>query len=108
MVNLVKDISVLTDVTENTLNKFIPICQYCIGHAVHEAQTTMSDIVEIDLGFGELHIKLEDNCVRYRFIPSSDLEKSIVTTISTRNSPIISKLESNLQERIDRSYKELL
>lgn len=108
MINLLKDISILTDVNENTLNKFVPIYEYCIGHAVHEATCIKSDIVELDLGFGELHIKLEHDCIRYRFVPSKDLEKSIINTIKTHNSPIITKLESNLQEKIDRAYKELL
>ena len=108
MVNLIKDVSVLTDVSENTLNKFVPLCQYCIGHAIHEAECIRSDIAEIELGFGELHIKFDEDCVRYRFIPSKELEKTIVKTLTTHNSPIILKLESNLQEKIDRTYKELL
>lgn len=108
MTDLVKDISVLTDVTENTLNKFIPIINYCIGHAVHEADCTRSNIVEIDLGYGELHLKIDAESVAYRFIPSRDLEKIIVKTLTAHNSPIIMKLETNLQERLEKTYKELI
>ena len=108
MTDLIKDISVLTDVSENTLNKFLPLCNYCIGHSVHESQCTHSDISEIDLGFGELHIKVESDSIKYKFIPSKELETMLVKTVTQHTSPIILKLESNLQEKIDRTYKELL
>ena len=108
MTYLIKDVSLLTDVSENTLNKFIPTCTYCIGHAVHESECLQNDITEIDLGFGELHIKVDEGSIRYRFMPSKDLEKLLIKTVTQHTSPIISKLESNLQEKIDRTYKELL
>lgn len=108
MTNLIKDVSLLTDVSENTLNKFIPICNHCIGHAIHESECLQNDITEIDLGFGELHIKVDEGCIKYRFIPSKELENILIKTVTQRTSPIILKLESNLQEKIDRTYKELL
>lgn len=108
MNDLIKDISILTDVSENTLNKFIPVCNYCIGHAVHESECLKSFISEIDLGFGELHIKIDEGEIKYKFIPSNDLEKLLIKTVTQHCSPVISKLESNLQEKIERSYKELL
>ena len=108
MTNLIKDVSVLTDVSENTLTKFIDVCNYCIGHAVHESECLREATTELDLGFGELHIKVDEGLIKYRFIPSKELERSLVTTITQHTSPIIHKLESNLQEKIDRVYKELL
>ena len=108
MTNLIKDVSLLTDVSENTLNKFIPVCNYCIGHAVHECECLQEHIAEVNLGFGELHIKLDEGSIKYRFIPSKELENLLIKTVTQHNSPIIAKLECNLQEKIDRVYKELL
>ena len=108
MTNLIKDISTLTDVTETTLNKFTSVCTYCIGHAVHEADCLHEDITKVDIGFGELHIKVDEETIKYRFVPSKELEQTLVKTITKHTSPIITKLETNLQEKIDRTYKELL
>ena len=108
MINLIDDISKLTDVPCKTLNKFVPIANHCIGHAVHESYCSQSDITEIDLGYGELHIKVDASGIRYRFIPSKELETLLVKTITTKRSPIIEKVEKDLQEKIERAYKELL
>lgn len=108
MINLVEDISSLTDVSENTLKKFIPIILQCLGHYVHEQQCKKSDSCVIDLGVGELHIKLDKEGIRYRFTPSKELEATLISTLKTKTSPMITKLEKNLQEKIERAYKELL
>lgn len=108
MTNLIKDISILTDVNESTLNKFTSICNYCIGHAVHETDCLHEDTTKIDIGFGELHIKVDEEGIRYRFIPSKELENTLVKTVTKHISPVITALETNLQEKIDRTYKELL
>lgn len=108
MTNLIKDISTLTDVSETTLNKFTSMSMYCIGHAVYESRCLHEDVTKIDLGFAELDIKVDNESIQYKFIPCKDLENMLVKTITKNTSPVISKLESNLQEKIDRTYKELL
>lgn len=108
MINLVDDIARLTDVSEKTLNKFIPIANYCISHALYESQCKKEELCVIDLGYGEIHLKTDDNCVYYKFIPSKELEKLIIQAVTTKTSPMIFKLDTGLQEKIDRAYKELL
>lgn len=108
MTELINDVAKLTDVSSKTLAKFIPVSNYSIGHAVHESWCRQSDLTEIDLGYGELHIKIDDNGIRYKFIPSKELEKILVKTITTKQSPIIDKIDKDLQEKIDRAYKELI
>lgn len=108
MINLIEDLSILTDVSEPTLKKFIPVIGYCIGHALHEGICSRADITTIDLGIGELKLKVYSDGVRYKFVPSAALEKIIVSTIKNNSSPLLDKIDSNLQEKIDRAYKELI
>jgi hypothetical protein len=108
MVNLIEDVSKLTDVSEKTLNKFIPVCTYSIGHAVYESYCCKQSITEIDIGVGQIDIKVEDNTIKYRFVPSKELEKTLIQTVTTKSSPLIVKLDNNLQDKIDRAYKELI
>ena len=108
MVNLIEDLSQLTCVSDTTLKKFVPLITYVIGHAVHEGQCEHKDIVEIDLGVGDLHIKIDDDEIRYRFVPSTDLQKTVSKTVTSKTSPIVTKLHTDLQDRIQRTYKEML
>lgn len=108
MINILKDVSLLTAVSENTLKKFVPIITNCIGHAVNESICNETEITKIDLEVGQLHIKVADDGIHYRFVPSKDLEKVIKNTVITNSSPILRKLEINLQQKLDQTYKELL
>ena len=108
MIDLIEDIAVLTSVHENTLKKFVPSIRYSIGHAVMESLATKQEITKIDLGFGELHIKVAHDGIHYRFVPDKELEKLITNTAVTKTSPILNKVETNLQQKIDHTYKELL
>ena len=108
MINIIEDISVLTDVSTNNLKKFVNVANFAIGHAVYESICSHDDIVSIDIGIGELRVKHEENKIYYKFIPSKDLEKLIVDTVVNGTSPMITKVDSKLQEKIDRAYKELI
>lgn len=108
MTNLLEDISTLTEVTEKTLEKLTDVSNYCISHAVHEAQCEKKDITTIDIGIGELTIRFIDQGVQYRFVPSDALEKMIVQTVVGKTSPMITRVETKLQDKIDKAYKEVL
>ena len=108
MTNLIDDLSVLTNVSESTLKKFLPITNTCICHSIAESICAKKDITEIDIGIGELHIKVEHERIKYRFIPSKELESSLISTVTSGSSPIVKQVDFNLQEKIDKAYKELL
>ena len=65
-------------------------------------------ISEIDLGFGTLLIKLEDDSVKYKFIPSNALETNIKETVTKKKNPLIAAVDSSLVQKIEHCYKELL
>ena len=108
MTDLISDVSVLTDVPEATLRKFVPIVSYVISHSVHETQCEGKDLAEIDLGFGQLILKIDENSLRYRFVPSKELEKQLISAVTSGYSPLTAKITSNLQEKIESAFKELV
>lgn len=105
---LSSDLSVLTGVSEATIKKFIPLCNYVIGHTVHEQQCKSDELSEVDLGIGILKILVDDTHIKYRFVPDKELESMILQTIKTRRSPILTKLDCNLNDKLQKTYKELL
>lgn len=108
MTNLIEDISTLTEVTEKTLEKLVNVSNYCISHAIHEAHCEKRDLTTIDLGIGELTIRFIEQGIQYRFVPSDVLEKMIVQTVVGKTSPMITRVETKLQDKIDKAYKEVL
>ena len=108
MTDLLADLSVLTGIPRLTLDKLSKSMILCTSHAVHESQAESKDLTEIDLGFGVLYIKYDATNVKYKFIPSKALENQIRQTFESRTSPLITKAEHQLADRIKSTYKELL
>ena len=106
--NIIEDVSFLTNVSDHVLNKLINVTNYSIGHAIHESICEKEEFAMLDIGIGELHIKVEDDGVRYRFVPTKPLEDMITKTVLTKQSPIITKLDTDLQSKIDKTYRELI
>lgn len=108
MAPMIEDLSLLTGVNEKTLKKFIPLIKYIISHNVYENICIGKEITEIDIGIGTLVLKNDGDSIKYRFVPCKDLDKLILETVTLNKSPIVTKLEENFQERLEKSYKELL
>ena len=108
MMNLINDVSSLTNVSERTLKKLMPAVEYSIANSVYERHLAHEDLLEIDTGIGILHIKLSEDNIKYRFVPSKHMEEIIKQCIEYGTSPLLTKLTTDLEEKIEHAYKELL
>jgi len=108
MNDLTKDISILTTIKEDYLDNLIKKSEWCICSYVEETILKKENITKIDIGIGSLSILVEDNSIKYKFIPSEELENSIRTTIINDKNPLKLKLEKVLVDKITNVYKELL
>lgn len=109
MKDLLQDISILTTIPRDSLEKLASISQYCICDGINEMLSTLEDNVCVfDIGIGSLSIKVENNNIYYKFIPSTSLEESLIKTIDNEENPLVAKLEKTLVKRITKTYKELL
>ena len=105
---LVNDISSITGIQQFTLEHLVDKCNLCICHDVFESVYCRNDTCEIDIGIGILYIKLEDDMIKYKFIPSKKLEESVRTTVSTGVSPLIETVEDTLKSKVENAYNRLL
>lgn len=108
MTNLINDLSILTTISRTSLEKLVNNSNWCISHNVLENLLEKNPLTSIDIGIGTLYIKLEDNLIKYKFTPSKALEDMVSSTVTSKQSPIVNELESNLKERIENTYKDLL
>lgn len=108
MSNLTRDVSKLTTIPYATLNKLKDIEVACIGHNVYEGVLKNEQQITIDVGIGELIVKINPEEIRYKFIPSSHLEETIRSSVANKESPLVQKIEGKLRDKVMNVYKELL
>lgn len=107
MINILEDISTLTSINKKALDKLSNVAIYCINDAVVESLITDNDTVKVDIGIGELWLRLENDQVKYKFIPSAKFEESIVNTITNKSNLLEISIENSLKEKITNTYKDL-
>lgn len=108
MYDVIDDLKNLTTIDKSTLDRLMNLFNADICHCVCENMLNGETITQMNIGFGTLSIKLEDDEIYYKFIPSTQLEKQVITTIKTKSSPLIEKSEAALVNKIKDVYKELI
>lgn len=105
--SLVTDLSTITTIPVSTLEKLYDKQQLCILHKVSENEKRGEPITYVDIGPGTLYIKHENDELRYKFIPSKSFEKDLKEVILSGQSPLITKAEEALKDKITNTYKDL-
>ena len=105
--SLITDLSTITTIPVSTLEKLHDKQQLCILHKVSENEKRGEPITYVDIGYGTLYIKHENDELRYKFIPSKSFEKDLKEVILSCQSPLISKAEEALKDKITNTYKDL-
>lgn len=106
--DIIKDTAALTTVPEKTLRKLVSKVIYCINDAVAEMQAAGQNILDLDLGLGNLAIKVDNDEVSYKFVPSQDLDESIKSSVLNGRNLLEDALEAALVERLTNIYKDIL
>lgn len=106
--NLIRDISALTAVSNKTLTKMVGIAELCVCDYLNELDIAGDEIVNINIGIGTLSLLIVEDSIQYQFTPSYQLEQQIITTIEDKNSPLVDGIETNLENKLRATYKELL
>ena len=106
--NLIKDLSTLSTIKEKDLVKLLNKAVYCINDSLEETTLAGNNVLIEDIGLGSLYISIENNEIKYKFIPSKDFESSILKTVVSKKNPLSDKLEDTLVKRISNAYKDLL
>lgn len=108
MYKLVEDLSVLTTIDSRHISKLVDKSFICINDYVQEAIIQGENVINIDIGLGNLLINIDNNQLKYKFIPNNKLEKSIKETYINRANTLERTIESTLINRITNIYKDLL
>ena len=108
MNSIVNELSTITTIPMNSLQKLKEKEIYLICNAVEESAIQGNTLTEINLGIGNLIILIENGFVTYKFTPSSKLEKNLVNTIINKKNPLTNLFEEALADRVVKTYKDML
>ena len=108
MNSIVNELSTITTIPMNSLQKLKEKEVYLICNAVEESALQGKTLTEINIGIGNLIILIENGFVTYKFTPSSKLEKNLVSTIVNKKNPLTNLFEESLANRVVKTYKDML
>lgn len=108
MNKLINDLSALTTVSVHSLKELAEKANFTIAHTVFENIKSGNPLTTIDIGIGTLYIKLEDENIKYKFIPNKNLKALVCQAATSKESPLINEAEMVLNKRIEQTYKDLL
>ena len=107
MSSLITDLHTLTSIPIASLDKLVEKSMWCICSDIEESILDKNNITKIDIGIGDLYIKLEDDLIKYKFIPSSQLESAIKNTVINGKNILTDTIETTLAARFVNTYKDL-
>lgn len=107
MSNIIEDVSKLTTIPEKTLNKLIQKVIYCICEQIQEDILEEKELSELDVGLGTIYIKYAGDEIKYKFIPNTELEKSVYNTVVKKLNLMETALNEALAKKFIDVYKDL-
>ncbi len=108
MHSLIEDLSVLTTIPLNNLNKLLDKALWCFCDCVDESRISKENITSIDIGIGVISICVEDNNIQYRFVPSKKLESAVKAVIVEGKNPLIETAEDKLTKGMLEIHKSFI
>lgn len=108
MVTCTSDLSILTQIPEDMLNKIFNKLIIYINDIVEEALVNDINEVEIDLYIGKLVLNFSNELIRYKFIPYDELKRSLHNTIINKQNLLENILDTSLCEKLKETYKEFI
>lgn len=107
MSKLTNDLSVITTIPENILDKLNDKALLCIAHDFHESILKNKAETTVDIGYGILTIINEDDIIKYKFQPNDTLEKTLIDISLGKKEPLQKTLEEHLCAKIIKTYKDI-
>ena len=105
--DILEQVTDITTIPQHSLQRLMTVINYCICNSVYESKLTHEPLTSMNIGIGILQIENTGRALNYKFIPSQQLEKGLVKTITTDVNPLTDKLETTFTQRIIKTYKDM-
>ena len=109
MYKIKEDLNKTTNLSYELMDRVTNKIKYFICDDILDSLLGENDTTEIDIGIGTLVIYVDktNNAIKYKFVPSKELEDSINYTVVELKSPLKERASKGLSSRVGEIYKEL-
>lgn len=108
MIDIVENVSKLTTIPKQSLDKLNEKVVWCICDGFEQDVLDNKKYSELDLGIGILYISNTEDDIKYKFKPSELLENNIRATAVEGKNPLVVNLEKRLADKIVNTYKDII
>lgn len=108
MTDIIDDLSKLTGVSGQLLGKLRDASLCCVVDSVIEARGRNDAAADVDLGIGTLSMRVVDDEVIYKFVPSKGLEGAVRKAVLDDTNELEVRLEHSFSSKMTSLYKDLL
>lgn len=102
------DLSKLSNIPVEYLNKLFSLCAFIIGNSVYESMLSSDSVTELDFEFGKLIVKSDLKDIKMKFIPNDDLEMDLKNINQGGEPALKHKLEKAVVAKLIDMYKEII
>ena len=106
--NVIKDLSTLTTIPEDTLRSLVDKLEYCICDNIEETMIKGETQCGLDIGIGILYISFSNGELKYHLKPRAKINDSIVNVLKNKMNVLTNKVESTLIDKVTNTYKDLI
>lgn len=107
-IKAIENVSKLTTIPEKNLTRLQDIYALVVCDAVEDSLLAGDTVANVDIGFGTLGVKFEDNELRFRFKPSAKFEEELIDTLVNKRNSLTHEIEKSLVSKIVQTYKDLM
>lgn len=108
MIDLLNKLSIVTTIDKKALSKLAEKAEWCICDGIYTSSIENNYRCFFDIGIGTVGVDYSaGDEVKYKFIPSKELEKEVLSTIVNKKNPLVLKAEASLVHKITETYKDL-
>lgn len=106
MTDTLSKVSLISGKTRQDINAMMLGIENIIVDEVCKARRTGEDLVTLELSVGILYIKVLEDYVEYRFVPSARLTNKLKKAVKLNDSPLVTNLEETLLKNFSRVAEE--
>lgn len=108
MSKVAKDLEALTTIPEKKVSELFNKISYIICETIQEDLKSDKTLSEFDFGIFTLIVNYEDKSkIRYKLIPSKELEEPVKQTINGKLNLLQDKLSTTLVDKFMNVYKDI-
>lgn len=104
----ISKVSSLSNIPEASLNKLQTYINTIHGDDVFVSKLDKNTVHKVETFEGDIYITVEDNIIKYKFIPNDSFKSNVRKAIINNKSPLLEKLGAKVVKVVSNLYEDLI